>query len=370
MTREKCLTRFRCAGVNARNKLTFRVAFIAVVSLFATLHAHAEPRARVVLLTADRESTTVHRLEAELRTLDVEVIVVAANGDNQSIRKELQRVARDQGAFAAVRIVPSGNEAEVWVMDRVTGKTLVREVVSGKDAGTFDDAISLGAVELLRASLLEVSGTTELKGDVPAPVAVKALLPPPRKPSPTIAPAPETSPAAYLVVAIEPAVDFGVERLTTGSSLELDLKVVSVNGWGAELVGRSPFSGQKVHKDAGTAEIRSQQFGILGCYAPQNSKLSPTISLGFFAANVTASGQTESTLRTQEQRRLRLLPVTRVGLGWKILPSVTVRTDATLGYALTPLEIRIAGHDAANYGRPIVALALGFELRLPLDAGK
>lgn len=332
--------------------------------------AYAQARAKVVLLTAERNSSTVHRLEAELRALEIDVIVVVTDGEGQSIRKELRRVAKERGAFAAVRIVPSADEAEVWVMDRVTGKTLVREIVSGKDAGSFDDAISLGAVELLRASLLEVSASMELKGDVPTPVEVKALI---KEPKPNALDAAKTqarAPAAYLQLAIEPAVDFGVKQLTTGTSIELDLKLTNRRGYGAELLGRSPFSAQKAYQPEGTAEIRAQQFGVLGCYVAPGRTLRPSLSLGFLAANITADGQAEAPLRTQKQSRFRVFPAARLGLSWALLPAVALRTDLSFAYSVTPLAIRIAGKEAADFGQPTVALAIGLELRLPLDGAK
>jgi hypothetical protein len=362
-------------GVRSQNLYILSILLqVAFILLFTSL-VHAETRAKVVLLTAERESTVVHRIDAELNALEIEVIIVNVSDANRSTHKELRRIAQEYGAFAAVRIIPSADEAEVWVMDRVTGKTLVREIVSGKDAGSFEDAISLGTVELLRASLLEVSSVTELKGDVPTPTEVKALLPPiaPTKPqakSPTTNPI-ETKayrPKAYLQIGILPAVDFGVKQLTTGTSVELDLKITNRDGWGAELLGRSPFSAQRVHQHDGSAEIRTQQFGILGCYAPQQSLWSPTLSLGFLAANVTADGQADAPFRTQKQSRLRVMPALRVGIGYRFLPAVVLRTDVTLGYSLVPLEIHIAGKNAADFGRPSLALGAGLEFRLPLDA--
>jgi hypothetical protein len=364
-------------GSRSQNCHIFSSLLPFVFLLFFSSLVHAESRAKVVLLTAERESTVVHRIGAELKALEIEVIVVSVSGTNRSTHQELRRIAQEHGAFAAVRIIPSADEAEVWVMDRVTGKTLVREIVSGKDAGSFEDAISLGTVELLRASLLEVSSVTALKGDVSTPTEVKALLLPPSPTTPLAKPQTtrldETKayrPKAYLQIGILPSVDFGVKQLTTGTSIELDLKIMSRNGWGAELLGRSPFSAQRVHQHDGSAEIRTQQFGILGFYAPQQVQWSPTLSLGFIAANVTSDGQADAPFRTQKQSRLRVMPALRIGIGYRFLPAVVLRTDATLGYSLAPLEIHIAGKNAADFGRPLLALGAGLEFRLPLDSGR
>jgi hypothetical protein len=81
---------------------------------------------------------------------------VAAEGQT-----ELQRIAREKKAAAAIRLVKSSekNEAgvELWIVDRVTGKTTYRqlEVKSRYDSGATID-VAVRTVEALRASLLEL----------------------------------------------------------------------------------------------------------------------------------------------------------------------------------------------------------------------
>lgn len=351
--------------------LALRVFEIVWISSLCS--AQAAQRARVVLITSDRESATARRFIKELNTLDVDVITVTGDESAPSIRKELQRVAAEQHAFAAVRIVPTGNEAEVWVADRVTGKTLVREVISGDHQGQFDEAVSLGAVELLRASLLEVATDTELKGEVAPPAAAKKLLPPPKSPppAPRAAPTPAkpTPPAQYAtaLLGIGPALDVGINHLKPSQSLEFDLKLVAPSGWGGEVLYRSPFTGQQVSRPEGNATIHAQHFALMGCYAPVLGAWSPSIGMGMGAAAIASSGQaTDPRMVAREEQRVRWLALTRAGLGYRALPFLGVRVDASLGYATAPLAIRFAGRQAAEYGRPFVSVGVGFEIRLPL----
>src|SRR5262249_27000792 len=92
--------------------------------------------------------------------------------------------ARNVGAVAAIRLVPSGAGVEVWVTDRVTGKTIVRDL-----ATPSGDAVALGAVELLRASFMELHADVPHRGEVAPTPQVKALAlpeappPEPRRPS-------------------------------------------------------------------------------------------------------------------------------------------------------------------------------------------
>ncbi|HMA94741.1 MAG TPA: hypothetical protein VKP30_18755 [Polyangiaceae bacterium] len=346
-----------------------------IVWIASLCSAQAAQRARVVLITADRESATARRFIKELNTLDVDVVTVLTDESAPSIRKELERVAAEQRAFAAVRIVPTGTEAEVWVADRVTGKTLVREVISGANQGQFDEAVTLGAVELLRASLLEVATDTELKGDVAPPAAAKKLLPAPKPPTPTPTRAAAVTkplpPAqnALALFSVGPAWDIGINHLSASQSLEFDLKVVAPSGWGGEVLYRSPFTGQELSRGEGSATLHAQHLAFMGCYSSTHGAWSPALGLGLGAAAITSTGQVvDPKMVAREEQRVRWLAFTRAGIGYRALPFLGVRVDANFGYATTPLTVRVASREAAEYGRPFASVGASFELRLPVGA--
>ncbi len=69
----------------------------------------------------------------------------------------------------------------VWLADRVTGQVLLREVLMTRDAGQSQTDESMGvarAVELLRASLLELDLDDRPPGDVGVPAALPIQLHP------------------------------------------------------------------------------------------------------------------------------------------------------------------------------------------------
>ncbi|MGC4067478.1 MAG: hypothetical protein QM784_23085 [Polyangiaceae bacterium] len=337
----------------------------------------ARSRPRVIVVTTHSESTTALRLEAELRSMDVEVIRVTSSDDGTHIRQSLQRLAKEQGAFAAVRIVPTGDEAEVWVADRVTGKTLVREVISGGNVEGFDEAISLGAVELLRASLLEVATVEDLKGDVEPEATPTKLLPKPTQQKRDGAASRQGSrllgdnrdgaqPPVVAWLGIEPGVVFGVGRLKAGATLELDLKVLGRAGLGGQLFASLPLSGQSVEVREDKALLRAQQIALMGCYAPTVGALNPSMSAGLQTTSVTSTGETSPPNYAQEQRRVRIAPVARLGVAYRFMPSLGLRLDGTASYQTEPLAIRMLGREVAEFGRPTISVALGIELGIPL----
>jgi hypothetical protein len=119
------------------------------------------------------EQATLTRLRAELVAAGFEVTEVErGSGDAREATEAEPQVA---GVFATIAIVSrTADAADLWVADRVTGKTLVRRIRvppgSGRDAATI---LAVRAVELLQASLLEAF-------EQPEPVeSTSSLAPPP-----------------------------------------------------------------------------------------------------------------------------------------------------------------------------------------------
>jgi hypothetical protein len=139
--------------------------------------AQALPPPKVILLRPPAAPAAVSealvRLQAELTVegFDAQVKDIDLGGD---VRASLEKVAPTMAATAVVAVV-AGNEpasAELWVVDRMTGKTVVRRVHADPRAARVAEVLSVRAVELLRASFLELAITSR-----PAPDVVEVPLP-------------------------------------------------------------------------------------------------------------------------------------------------------------------------------------------------
>jgi hypothetical protein len=160
--------------------------WLAVALLMASMPAAAwaqgdvimdrepEPAALVLMLVVDDDAGIVKRLGAELAALGFRLQTAPAP-TGVPVWKGLEAAARDAEAVAALRVSASSTGVEVWVSDRVTGKTVLREVVTSEVVAQEerDALIALRAVELLRASLLEVESTLPPRGEVKAPEPVR-----------------------------------------------------------------------------------------------------------------------------------------------------------------------------------------------------
>ena len=102
---------------------------------------------------------TLLRLKGELTSAGFEASIVdGAAGAAASSRADLERLAAERGADAVVAIVGdvSPDSVEVWVIDKVTGKSVVRRMPLQPAAAQTSKTLAIRAMELLRASFLEI----------------------------------------------------------------------------------------------------------------------------------------------------------------------------------------------------------------------
>ena len=140
-----------------------RAAVGLAIILIATA-AHAELRYRVVLLrppvTDDVSTDALARVRGELTAAGFEVSVMAQD-PALDVRAALETVGRELDPIAAFAIVraANGNTAEIWVCDRLAGKSVIQSVRldgEGKPGEPSRSVVlAVQAVELLKASLAQ-----------------------------------------------------------------------------------------------------------------------------------------------------------------------------------------------------------------------
>ncbi len=160
-------------------------AVMAAACLLASVSRAADPQT-IVLVSDHTDAAVTSLLREELINLGLNVQVVD-RGDHELSPGELIETARQNHAFAAFRVLVGQGKMEVWLADRMTGKVLLREVLRTPDrpSNTSQTAAVARAVELLRASLLELDVDDRPAGEVERPKALpKALQPPPRTSEP------------------------------------------------------------------------------------------------------------------------------------------------------------------------------------------
>ena len=337
-----------------------------LLPLAATSSARAGDAPRIVILAPTSEDRISLRLQAELRALHFDVPDVELAPDLPS-RAQLEAVARRRDAVAAVRIGPSSAGVEVWIVDRMTGKTVLREMVTTEGGAASRDAtIALRVVELLRASLMELDATRPPQGEIEPPPLIRALMAPPRPPSP----APLKS--ATLPAPIPPA--FSVELgpaalLSTGGFSPSGLVSAAIHhrpaeAFGASLIALIPIVPASVSGPEGatTARFGLLGLGLRGTWTSPGSPWTPTLGGGLAALWQHFEGQPKARFVGTSVNLFSVAPYLRAGLGLTVLPRLRVRADALVGASLPPTVVQFSGRLAATWGVPFVAPTLGLEL--------
>ena len=161
-----------------RRGIVLAIAVVAPsLSGLPRARADAPPVSRVILLRPPEVPAAVSealvRLRGELMVEGFDAVVVERALEPDT-RASLERIAPTMAATAVVAVVAGADpgSAELWVVDRVTGKTVVRRVrADPKAAARIAEVLSVRAVELLRASFLELAISTRPPIDaVDAPV--------------------------------------------------------------------------------------------------------------------------------------------------------------------------------------------------------
>jgi hypothetical protein len=142
-----------------------RLALVTVASI--GIFAATIARAASVIIVRPANSPpvmveTLVRLKGELTSAGFETEIVdataAAGSAAADSRAGLEQLATRRGADAVVAIVGdlSPDSVEVWVIDKVTGKSVVRRVPFEPAAAGASKTLAIRAIELLRSSFLEI----------------------------------------------------------------------------------------------------------------------------------------------------------------------------------------------------------------------
>ncbi len=119
---------------------------------------------------------TVVRIRGELISAGFSVEVIDEMVD--SSRDSLEGLAEQRRADAAVAIVghAAPNSVEAWVVDRLTGKSVMRRLPFEPESDRAPQTLAIRAIELLRSSFMEINLTPEERSRPEVPPEVERLV--------------------------------------------------------------------------------------------------------------------------------------------------------------------------------------------------
>ncbi len=313
-------------------------------------------RSRVALVRSSssdrvlREAST--RVRAEL--LDAGFEVVEVDRPPGDPRSEVEDAAPETSSFATIAMsrAPNGAFADVWISDHVTGKTVVRRIEVGVDPNATA-VLAIRALELLRASLLEVAATAPpSQPPMSAPDDVMKWIAPALPQAP---PRPLLQGSALGVGALALHGLSGI-GLAIGPTVNFSL---GEGPWFARVTLAGPLLGQGPRMAAGSVTIR-QEFGALSLgWASDPKPLGAYAWVGAGGFDLHASGSAATPYLGISGGVVSFLATAGLGGLARIGPRVALTADLMVVLLDPEPVVVIAGSDAGSAGTPSVGASLG-----------
>lgn len=335
-------------------------AFAAGAALAAGAHAdeaREETPSTIAVLCPPGDRFGL-RIVAELESLGfrAEILDPAAE---PATRASLEASARRAGAIAAIRAVRSGRGVEVWIADRVTGKTVLREMAGDAgDAGAPDGdaALALRAVELLRASLLEAALPAPPLGELPATPEIREKM---RVPAPA-ALADEPAPALRFSLASGALLSPG--GLGVSASADLGLAWMPGEHVGVFALAAIPLSSARLERSQLSVDLSALLAGGGVRFATREGRMAPSVDLGLAVVSLWSSGRVVSSgFPGGESAAVTVAPFARLGVAFAVTPGFRLRADLLASVIARGVSIQIAEHDTVTWGQPILLTSAGVD---------
>jgi hypothetical protein len=309
------------------------------------------------------------RLRAELAVAGFDLRLPAAGAAGwPPTRDQMEQLARRDAAVAALAFIPTpppppapptpptpsnqgGSAIEIWVVDRVTGKTVVR-AFSTASPGHGDEAelLAVSAVETLRATLMEINLAEPSRGEIPPPSAVRALV--------------GAKPQRF-AARLGPAIGYG---RGLGEAWQLAIGVTAALGPRLRLGvdAAMPLTAAGVSGPEGQADVRlwlAGPFVELSLGDPA-SRAAVSLGVGAWAAALQMRGSAAAPYAGVEANVFTLASHVDLLLRWRLGRRLGLGALFSVALAVPEATVQFAGRDAARWGRPFGLAALVVEARL------
>lgn len=287
------------------------------------------------------------RLVAELRFLGFSPEVVPPPAS--TFPETLVALARSSGAAAAISVDAAGGRVQVWIVDRMTGKLVARELALAAPADADDEPreIAVRSVELLRASLLEVE-------HAPPPPEAEVVVPPParrtlRRPRPRFG------------AAVGVAVGGAPGGLPVAAHARAHLRYTPHPYVGVILSGTAPLHAVEVSAPEGSARIRTGWLGVGPRVAlrPPDATVVPDLSATVGAAFASMDGSPAPGHVGARSLVVDAIFEGAAGLEIALSPRIRLRLEAAAATCARTVRVRFAERPVASWCRPHALGSLG-----------
>jgi hypothetical protein len=291
-------------------------------------------------------------------------IVDATSEPGSDIRTTLEAAVTKAGAVAAIALKtdPDASSVEVWVSDRLTNKLSIRRVATTGATDT-PELVAIRTVELLRASLIEITD--------PAPT--EPPPPPPQKLPPAVRhlaqPKPERNPTGWRGFGIEVGIAglLHVDPPNPGVAPMARLSYGSKLGIGGRLTWIGPSFGPGLPGSFGTSV--TGRADLVEELAVAELTVSPAlpkpVELMFYAGtgvnHVAGSGEVPKDPKAAVNESATVFVFTTgVAGAVRVAPHVAIDLDLLAAFTAPRIDITFGkGNQIGTVGRPTLGATSG-----------
>lgn len=311
------------------------------------------PDPRVVVLSSEPQGALTRRVGEELRGLGFEPVFIPAEPPQTPDPTALARLATAHAAIAALALHDThANTVSIWLRDRITDKTMIREVhLEGTAQGDAEDLLAVRAVEMLAASLLELQIAERPPGDIP-PGPAEVRLSRPAPPSPPFE-APRLNVRAGMGVVSTPGVGSPGAALFAGvGGFFGRRRIVGLDGELGATAVRTRIDADAGDVALGTAWAR---VGLSVIPLPR-ARVSPLIGAGGALLVAWARGYASENTDADGRRgaSVAFAPGGSLGLVLRAAPRIRIRIAANVSAAVPEIRLAHGGEEIVRWGRPLI----------------
>ncbi|HXU06555.1 MAG TPA: hypothetical protein VN903_36620, partial [Polyangia bacterium] len=318
--------------------------------------AHAQLRYRVVLLkppvTDDVTADALARVRGELTAAGFDVSHLPQD-PALDVRTALETVGRELDPIAAFAIVRAATEntAEIWVCDRMAGKSVIQsvrlDVVAAPGEPSRSVVLAVQAVELLKASLAQYWLASERRRSTETGGAATPVAP---------------ARAVTAGLGVEAAVGV-LDNAGAVSPVWQPMVRASYGGdggWAGRLTVGGMGSDAELHAAEGTAQIR-QMFGLIEILRGfrAGTYVQPIASAGAGVYRARIAGVGAPNYDGSLTDTWSALVVVGGGVVVPIVAHVALVVDAQVGLTWPDNLIRVNFTEAGRLGRPSLLASAG-----------
>jgi len=327
------------------------------LAFFPRVARASQAELRTVVIMAETHTEAVsQRLRQEIEALGFQVVVEP----EMTPLRSLDAIAEEAGAMAAIRLKSlQAGGVEMTVLDRVTGKTVHRELARASDSNPADrELVATRTVELFRASLLELSAEHPARGDVPAPQPVRALVQHDQQQA--------NRSSGAVSLAVGPALLL-IPAWSPSAQLWIAASWLSRAGFGVNALAFTALSSAHVSGVEGAADLTTgiYRLGASWTVQPESCVFCARFSGGWSLMTLSLRGTASPPYVATQDERVVWAPWLSASGQLRLSAHFALLVEVSGALALPPETVRFAGREVATFANPALLVALGPELSWP-----